>query len=86
MISKGSFLRIFRCVESYEYIEKQLKHKPRTVTFTHMLRERDPGNDLLKSYSEVYPLNPQTVKESNAETSEEIQERAKLFFKELITN
>lgn len=57
-------------MESYEYIEKELKHKPKAVTLTPMLRERDPGNDLLKSYSEVYPLTPQNNKESNAETSE----------------
>ncbi|CAD8214987.1 unnamed protein product [Paramecium octaurelia] len=76
-----------RCIESYELIENELKHKPSNVIYTPILRERDPGNDLLKSYSEVYPLQSQTIvdRENNAETSEEIQIRAQAFFNQLIT-
>ncbi|CAD8085155.1 unnamed protein product [Paramecium sonneborni] len=76
-----------RCIESYEIIENELKYKPTQVIYTPVLRERDPGNDLLKSYSEVYPLQTQPIldKQNNAETSEQIQLRAKFFFDQLIT-
>lgn len=53
---KGNEYWKFRCIESYQLIENELKHKPSQVIFTPILRERDPGNDLLKSYAEVYPL------------------------------
>jgi hypothetical protein len=53
VILRGNLILNFRCIESYSYIERQLKYKPTNITYTPLLRERNPGEDILKSYSDV---------------------------------
>ncbi|CAD8145276.1 unnamed protein product [Paramecium octaurelia] len=70
-----------RCIESYSHIESQLKLKPRVITYTTLLREVDQGNEMLKSYQEVYAL---AKPKQSSSLNGEIQERVETFLDQLI--
>ncbi|CAD8159039.1 unnamed protein product [Paramecium pentaurelia] len=70
-----------RCIESYSHIESQLNQKPRVITYTPLLREVDQGEEILKSYQDVYVLaKPKYSPVLNVE----IQERVETFVNQLI--